>query len=45
MVHQPNAIGRTTEHETGAMHVGCSNGEKHRLAMPATYLEGDFRVG
>jgi hypothetical protein len=45
MVHQPNAIRRTTESETGAVHVACPNGEKHRLAVPAANLEGDFRLG
>ena len=44
MVHQPDPIGRATEHEASPVHIARANRQQHRFAVATTDLERDPRL-
>ena len=44
MVHEPDSVGRATEHEASPVHVARANRQQHRFAVATTDLERDPRL-
>ncbi len=44
MVHEPDSVGRATEHEASPVHVARANRQQRRLAVALSDLERDSRL-
>src|SRR5579863_1273929 len=44
VVDEPDAVGGAAEDEAGPVHISCTDGEDHRLAVPAADAGSGFSV-